>query len=109
MASADQDLQGDSAALSSSTLHFGEMSIDMKGRLVYRRGRDLNFSSVYFGLLARLVERRPELVKTEDLCLISRSIPATLAKQMRRIQSKLGQTRSRPYIRIERSEGYRFV
>jgi DNA-binding winged helix-turn-helix (wHTH) protein len=109
MVNADPNSQGAFAPLNSGTLHFGEMSIDMVGRLVYRRGQLVNFSSEYFGLLARLVERRPELVETEELCAISHSTPATLTRQISTIRSKLGQTRSRPYIRRERKEGYRFV
>lgn len=109
MANGDPNLQGDSAPLNSGMLHFGEVTIDTVGRLVYRRGENVNFSSEYYGLLARLVECRPELVRTEELCAISRSSPTTLSRQMSTIRAKLGQTPTMLYVRRERKEGYRFV
>ena len=92
---------------------FGEFSLDVRDRALYRSGERVHVPRKPFDVLAYLVTAAPRLVQREELLdrFFSRSVnDETLTRCVSTIRKLLGDTEDPPrFIETQRAEGYRFV
>jgi DNA-binding winged helix-turn-helix (wHTH) protein len=93
----------------SGALYFGNVTIDVASRLLWRDGQVRDLPENYWKGLTLLIARRPQTVSREELCTATGATISTLYKQIDLIRDGLDPKDRKRFIRSERKEGYRFV